>query len=174
MGWMPVWGRFHRLGVFLFRVTRAWVVWLNAFICRGRMNLDYSKVLMVLETLHSRFLNVKFHCLYLLFCILFLPITIKHTHWQTNQDNTTSLQKPMSACVSCWQNWKTLLCDIHICLQFFQQVYLLLQCHKDMLVKDSGNYTNIMLRPPFVNEHRRKQNKEHKTTQQHKINPLGT
>lgn len=138
-------------------------MWLNASTFRDWMNLDYSvsKVLIVLVTLPSRFLNVKFHCLYLLFFILFLQITVKHLHWQINQDSTTSLQKPPSASVSCWHNWKTLLCDIHICLQFFQQVHLLSQCHKDRLVKDSGNYTNITLRLPFVNKYRRKQNGEH-------------
>jgi len=52
----------------------AWVVWLNAFRFRSKMNLVCSKVLMVLETLHSRFLNMIFYYLYLLFFILFLQI----------------------------------------------------------------------------------------------------
>lgn len=125
IGWMPIQVYFHGLTVFLFRGTGAWVVWLNASVCRGRMNSDHSKFLMVLEMLHTQFLNIKFHCLYLPFCILFLQITIKHMHWQTNQDSTTPLLKTMTASLSSWHNCKTLLWDIHISLQFFQQVHLL-------------------------------------------------
>lgn len=157
IGWMPVQVCFHGIDVFLFRRTGAWVVQLTAFVCKGRMNLDYSKFLMVLEMLHSRFLNIKSHWLYLPFCIRFLQITIKYMHWQTNQDSTTPLQKPVTASLSCWHNCKTLLWYSHISLQFFQQVHLLLQCHKDVLVKNSSDYTNIT---SFIKKHRRKQNEE--------------
>lgn len=61
IGWMSGW---EQVSNFSFQSTGAWVVWLNAFIRRDRMNLDYSKVLMALETLNS----------------ILLQITTKHMH----------------------------------------------------------------------------------------------